>query len=184
MTTEEKEFVIQEVGPVRVTTNGNRYLTCETDLGRVAFWGSERNQRNIKGIRLCAVPVHVRAGAIPSRWSQHVLWVPQTAKIQVFVEREAAGSKNKRAGAAGKEETNRGTTSGERSRLFDPYSVLGVARNASLADIRRAYRELIKQYHPDHVARLGKELRDLANAKTQEINRAYDLLTGTKRRPA
>jgi preprotein translocase subunit Sec63 len=59
---------------------------------------------------------------------------------------------------------------------WDPYAVLGIARGASVDDVTHAYRELMKQYHPDKVATLGPELRELAHEKTVEIQRAYDQL--------
>jgi hypothetical protein len=59
---------------------------------------------------------------------------------------------------------------------FDPYQVLEVSRGASKEAIKAAYLNLIKQYHPDKVAHLGKELQDHAKTKTQDINRAYKIL--------
>lgn len=51
--------------------------------------------------------------------------------------------------------------------------VLGVGRDASLDDVRLAYRRLIAQYHPDKTSQLGAELRQLAEQKTVAINDAY-----------
>jgi len=51
--------------------------------------------------------------------------------------------------------------------------VLEVARDASVDEIRAAYRRLISQYHPDKVATLGQALRDLAEVKSREITHAY-----------
>ncbi len=51
--------------------------------------------------------------------------------------------------------------------------VLGVDKNSSLDVIKKAYRQKMTEYHPDKVASLGKELRDLAEQKTKEINEAY-----------
>ena len=51
--------------------------------------------------------------------------------------------------------------------------VLGLPADASLDDIREAYRRLMSQYHPDKVASLGRELRELAEAKSKEISVAY-----------
>lgn len=54
------------------------------------------------------------------------------------------------------------------------YEVLGVPVHASLDEIKLAYRHKIAQYHPDKTSGLGSELRALAEAKTKEINTAYD----------
>jgi len=56
---------------------------------------------------------------------------------------------------------------------WDPHAVLGVTRGASAEAITRAYREQMKRYHPDRVAHLGEELRQLAHRKALEIQRAY-----------
>ena len=53
--------------------------------------------------------------------------------------------------------------------MADPYQILGVDRNASDEEIKRAYRKLAKKYHPD--ANPGDES---AAKKMQEINDAYD----------
>jgi DnaJ-domain-containing protein 1 len=53
------------------------------------------------------------------------------------------------------------------------HEVLRVNATASADEIKRAYRSLIIQYHPDRVAGLGPELRDIAEAKAKEINAAY-----------
>ena len=53
--------------------------------------------------------------------------------------------------------------------MADPYQILGVDRNASDEEIKRAYRKLAKKYHPD--ANPGDEY---AARKMQEINDAYD----------
>ncbi len=58
----------------------------------------------------------------------------------------------------------------------DPYEILGVRRDASLDEIRAAYQQKVQQYHPDKVASMGPELRDVAERRTKEINAAYELL--------
>src|SRR3954470_4272835 len=55
--------------------------------------------------------------------------------------------------------------------MRDPYEVLGVAKNASEADIKKAFRGLAKKHHPD------KHAGDAAaQKKFQEISAAYDIL--------
>jgi len=64
----------------------------------------------------------------------------------------------------------------------DPYLVLGVARTATAAEIRAAYRALGAKYHPDR--HQGNPLEELASAKMAEINRAYERLSDPARRAA
>lgn len=53
------------------------------------------------------------------------------------------------------------------------HDVLGVPPEASSVEIRAAYRSLMSQYHPDKVASLGPELRELAERKSRAITQAY-----------
>ncbi|MBF0229635.1 MAG: DnaJ domain-containing protein [Desulfamplus sp.] len=57
-----------------------------------------------------------------------------------------------------------------------PYQILGISPKASKEEIHAAYRNAVKQYHPDRVAHLGKELQDFANKKFIEIQEAYNIL--------
>ncbi|MBR0236007.1 MAG: DnaJ domain-containing protein [Clostridia bacterium] len=56
--------------------------------------------------------------------------------------------------------------------MKDPYEVLGISRGASEEEIKKAYRELAKKYHPDNY--VNSPLADLAAEKMKEINEAYD----------
>ena len=58
--------------------------------------------------------------------------------------------------------------------MKNPYSVLGVSPNATLDQIRKAYRELAKKYHPDKHA--DNPLSGLAEEKFKEINEAYEAI--------
>jgi DnaJ like chaperone protein len=53
-------------------------------------------------------------------------------------------------------------------------TVLGVPEDADFATIKKAYRQLSMQYHPDKVAHLGAEFKRIAEEKMKEINVAYD----------
>jgi molecular chaperone DnaJ len=57
----------------------------------------------------------------------------------------------------------------------DPYEVLGIRRGASAEQIKKAYRDMVKKYHPDKYK--GHPLEDLAKEKMQEINEAHETLT-------
>ena len=54
----------------------------------------------------------------------------------------------------------------------NPYDVLGVPQNASDDEIKKAYRELTRKYHPD--ANVNNPLADLAEEKFKEVQEAYD----------
>jgi DnaJ-domain-containing protein 1 len=54
------------------------------------------------------------------------------------------------------------------------HEVLGVAKGASAEEAKRAYLELVKQVHPDRSDALSPEMKRLAEARTKEINDAYD----------
>ncbi len=59
--------------------------------------------------------------------------------------------------------------------MNDPYSILGVSRDASDDAIKEAYRTLARKYHPDNYDD-DNPLKDLANEKMQQINAAYDAI--------
>ena len=55
--------------------------------------------------------------------------------------------------------------------MSDPYSILGVDRNASDEEIKKAYRRLSRKYHPD--ANINNPHKDEAEAKFKEVQQAY-----------
>ena len=57
--------------------------------------------------------------------------------------------------------------------MKDPYSILGVKHDASDDEVKEAYRNLVRKYHPDNYTD-DNPLKDLANEKMQEVNEAYD----------
>ena len=58
--------------------------------------------------------------------------------------------------------------------ITDPYKVLNVGPDASDDEIKKAYRELARKYHPDHYH--GSPLEEMAEEKMKEINEAYAMI--------
>ena len=56
--------------------------------------------------------------------------------------------------------------------MFDPYSVLGVSRDASDEEIKKAYRKLSRKYHPD--ANINNPNKAQAEEKFKEVQQAYE----------
>ena len=65
-----------------------------------------------------------------------------------------------------------------KDRIADAYAALGVTPDSSPAEIKRAYRKLISQNHPDKLAARGlpESMRPVAEERSRELNAAYDLL--------
>lgn len=57
---------------------------------------------------------------------------------------------------------------------MDPYKELGVSPSASDDEIKTAYRNLVKKYHPDRYANAPKDVQDSVSEKVKRINAAYD----------
>lgn len=58
--------------------------------------------------------------------------------------------------------------------LAQAYATLGITSAATPDEVRKTFRERAQQYHPDKVAQLGPEVREVAERKMKEINEAYE----------
>lgn len=63
--------------------------------------------------------------------------------------------------------------------MNDPYKVLGISPDATDDQVKAAYREMARKYHPDNYA--NNPLSDLAQEKMQEINDAYDTIVRSRK---
>ena len=70
-----------------------------------------------------------------------------------------------------------------KSRLDDAYKALGISPEATPAEIKRAYRKLMSQNHPDKLASRGlpESMRAVAEERSREINSAYDLIKADRK---
>lgn len=71
-----------------------------------------------------------------------------------------------------------------RSKLKEAYATLGVSPDASDKDVKRAYRKLMSEHHPDKLVARGlpEEMMEMAKKRTQEIQAAYDLVQEERKR--
>ena len=76
----------------------------------------------------------------------------------------------------GKNKKNQNSSRNGTSCFKSDYEILGVPANATQEKIRKAYKEKIKQYHPDKLSHLGEEFSHLAYEKFLEIQKAYGAL--------
>jgi len=60
------------------------------------------------------------------------------------------------------------------------YKILGISRNSTIDEIKKAYRKLATKYHPDKVSYLGEDFRKDAEEKFQKINEAYEKIKKEK----
>ena len=66
--------------------------------------------------------------------------------------------------------------------VSDPYKALNLPHSASFLDIKKSYRELARQYHPDRLLTATQEEREIANKNFSRISEAYSLLMDPQRK--
>jgi len=75
---------------------------------------------------------------------------------------------------------SRGPQSTQAGVRQDPYAVLGITRKASDAEVKRAYRKLMSQHHPDKLGNVPDELKRRAEERARDINAAYEKIHGER----
>ena len=70
------------------------------------------------------------------------------------------------------------------SELNNAYKILGVNKSATEVELKKAYRRLMSQHHPDKLISKGlpEEMIEMATDKTQEIQKAYDLVKENRKK--
>lgn len=96
-------------------------------------------------------------------------WIAATMHVERGTGRPVARQKKKGAPAAPPPPP-------PKNRPKMPHEILGVPANASEDVVRKAWKKLVSENHPDKFAHLGKEHQDRANAKLVEINGAYQAM--------
>ncbi len=93
-----------------------------------------------------------------------------------YSKRKYAQERVYRQQGAGSQSSRQREQQSESGPHHDPYQILGIARNASQQEIKKAYKQLAGKYHPDKVAHLGREFQKLAEQRFKQIQEAYEAL--------
>ena len=120
---------------------------------------------------------YLRNGTLPAFFS----WPGMGRKKPFDQERSRDFGNDKKTDSTGNGKTDYTTRQAprqteSRTRKKTPHEILGVTPGASREEIRSAYRKAVKEYHPDRVAHLGKDLQALAHQRFIEIKDAYNYL--------
>jgi DnaJ-domain-containing protein 1 len=75
-----------------------------------------------------------------------------------------------------KQKEQSGSGSDQQMNLDRACEILNIKSDATIDDIKASYKKKMKEYHPDRVSGLGKELQELAKKKSIDINEAYDFI--------
>ena len=102
--------------------------------------------------------------------------VQVAARLHLPAQLLAAMLQARQAGTAGANAQGQRARGVIRGTLEQAYAQLGLTREASDADVKRAYRKLVSQYHPDKLVSRGlpEEMMEMAKTRVRDINTAYD----------
>jgi DnaJ like chaperone protein len=100
-----------------------------------------------------------------------VLHIPAELFAAMWAARQGPAGYRQQAGARGRSGAYR-----QQPPLGQAYAALGLKESASDAEVKRAYRKLVGQYHPDKLVSRGlpEEMMEVARQRVREINTAYD----------
>lgn len=109
-------------------------------------------------------------------------------QLERRLQMQEAAFRFQRQGGCGQQQGQRSSSSGgwqqasQTDRLADAYKILGVDASADGKEVKRAYRKLMNEHHPDKLMAKGlpPEMMNMAKEKSQEIQSAYDLIKREK----
>lgn len=92
------------------------------------------------------------------------------------------GRRNRQSAGSGRRRSSAPPSRQAGSSLREAYTLLGVSNDANKATVKRAYRKLMSQHHPDKLVSKGmpEEMLKLATDKTQQIQKAYEQIKTAK----
>lgn len=109
-------------------------------------------------------------------------------QLERRLQMQEAAFRFQRQGGFGQQQGQRSSSSGgwqqasQTDRLADAYKILGVDASSDGKEVKRAYRKLMNEHHPDKLMAKGlpPEMMNMAKEKSQEIQSAYDLIKREK----
>jgi DnaJ like chaperone protein len=107
------------------------------------------------------------------------LHIPASMLTAMLQARQSGGSYS----SAGQQGNGRSAGTGvQRGTLPQAYAQLGLTNSASDAEVKKAYRKLVSQYHPDKLVSRGlpEEMMEMAKTRVRDINTAYEQIKQAK----
>jgi len=107
------------------------------------------------------------------------LHIPASMLAAMLQARQAGGSYSAGMGGAGGQRSGAGV---QRVSLPQAYAQLGLTSSATDAEVKKAYRKLVSQYHPDKLVSRGlpEEMMEMAKTRVRDINTAYEQIKQAK----
>ena len=164
---------------LRVTSlpflRGSPDLAARIERARIEYDESDANFSAERLRQLDSLSVQIIGEPFLRKRSQATAWIFLVAGLSVLVLVAAYGFARVRPRLRPSEPTEQ-SNENETMTIVQACRILSVEPDADTAEIARAYRQQQKRYHPDVVAHLGEDFLVIAERRTREINRAYDIL--------
>lgn len=93
---------------------------------------------------------------------------------------DAFSSKHKKKKKTDHYKSNQKYYSSKKTHTESHYEILGIAENATIEEIKKAYRNKMLEYHPDRTGGLGEKLKTLATEEAKKINCAFEEIMKSK----